>query len=196
MVQVPQRSLMSPVYNLCITHFMDKRHLIGKTGEDLAMAFLLGNKHKIVSRNFNALGGEIDLITMHKGDLHLVEVKSKKQDITSELQGGVSYETSILSFRALKYVIRETFTGNWSNFPVSLFNWRIGVSYETSLGEISTISRISTAKQQKLERAYHYLLQRHPQYHELPSQFDAIEVVMDFRKKFAIIRLTEQIMNI
>lgn len=57
---------------------MDKPSEIGYAGERLAAEYLLAEGHKILRRNYRIPGAEVDLITLCKGVLYAVEVKSMK----------------------------------------------------------------------------------------------------------------------
>ncbi|OGH83893.1 MAG: hypothetical protein A2469_04085 [Candidatus Magasanikbacteria bacterium RIFOXYC2_FULL_40_16] len=56
----------------------------GDRGEDIASSFLIKNKYKIIARNFNTRGGEIDIIAQCKTGkiktLCFVEVKTRQND--------------------------------------------------------------------------------------------------------------------
>ena len=65
-------------------HAIQNKIQKGKKGEDEACAFLEGNGHRILERNFRAERGEIDLITMDKNTLVFVEVKTGKSGVYGE----------------------------------------------------------------------------------------------------------------
>ena len=50
---------------------------LGRRGENAAEEFLRRSGHRIVTANYTGAGGEIDLITIKKGVLYFVEVKTK-----------------------------------------------------------------------------------------------------------------------
>ena len=54
-----------------------KRHITGKMGEDLAIEYLKGKEYKIIERNFQCKQGEIDIIAKDKGELVIIEVKTR-----------------------------------------------------------------------------------------------------------------------
>jgi putative endonuclease len=58
----------------------------GPAGEHATAAYLAARGHTIVERNWRGRGGELDLITLHDGILHFVEVKTRSG---SESVGGV-----------------------------------------------------------------------------------------------------------
>ena len=49
----------------------------GAAGERAAARHLTGLGHRVIERNWRGRGGEIDLITIHYGILHFVEVKTR-----------------------------------------------------------------------------------------------------------------------
>lgn len=57
---------------------MYKRHITGKTGEDIAINYLKENGYKIIERNFSCRQGEIDIIAMDKKELVIIEVKTRQ----------------------------------------------------------------------------------------------------------------------
>lgn len=57
------------------------RKRIGEVGEGLAVEWLLENGFKIMDRNIVTWGGEIDIVVMKRGILHIVEVKTTRSAI-------------------------------------------------------------------------------------------------------------------
>ena len=55
---------------------MDKT-VFGKSGESLAINFLLDVGYKIISRNFRCPSGEIDIVATDKDSLVFIEVKTR-----------------------------------------------------------------------------------------------------------------------
>jgi putative endonuclease len=55
----------------------EKRGILGRTGEDLAAAFLQRAGYTILIRNYRQKCGEIDIIAEEKGTLVFVEVKTR-----------------------------------------------------------------------------------------------------------------------
>jgi putative endonuclease len=55
----------------------EKRGILGRTGEDLAAAFLQKAGYTILIRNYRQKCGEIDIIAEEKGTLVFVEVKTR-----------------------------------------------------------------------------------------------------------------------
>ncbi|MBD3793921.1 MAG: YraN family protein [Campylobacterales bacterium] len=59
----------------------DLNRVIGNQNEELAIEFLEAEGFRILERNYYARKlGEIDIIALHEGVLHFIEVKSSKAD--------------------------------------------------------------------------------------------------------------------
>lgn len=173
---------------------MNQGHLIGQLGESLAHLYLLSKKHSIVSRNFVAHHGEIDIISLCSKIIHISEVKSSRMDISiSELEE-VSYETRINLKFVLRHKIRETIRTFLSGeLSLEMLGWGIWVSHETSTESLDLVGRVSPAKINSINSTINYFLLMHPEYSEFSLQIDIIEVLLDPRKKVCIIRCTEQV---
>ena len=57
---------------------MSTQHERGKFGEDYTADYLINRGMKIIARNFRRKGGELDIIALDKGELAIVEVKTRK----------------------------------------------------------------------------------------------------------------------
>jgi len=68
----------------------------GDAGEAAAAAHLTARGHTILDRNWRGRGGELDLVTLHDGVIHFVEVKTRR---SSETVGG-AWEAISASKRA------------------------------------------------------------------------------------------------
>jgi putative endonuclease len=53
-------------------------HDLGKSGEKIALNYLIDNKYKIVARSYRLLRGEIDIIAYDQKTLVFVEVKTRR----------------------------------------------------------------------------------------------------------------------
>ncbi len=78
------------------------KQTFGRIGEELAEQYLLGKGYKIITVNFNALGGEIDIIALKHGVLVFCEVKTK----SSMWRGAPSSQLSYTKEAALKRTAR------------------------------------------------------------------------------------------
>lgn len=54
------------------------KKLLGNTGESIASTYLQRQGYRIISRNFKARYGEIDIICIHRSTLVFVEVKTRQ----------------------------------------------------------------------------------------------------------------------
>ncbi len=59
---------------------MDKIAL-GKSGEFMASSYLQAKGHEILERGYRTKVGEIDIISLHEGTIHFVEVKTRSDTI-------------------------------------------------------------------------------------------------------------------
>ena len=50
---------------------------VGRKGEEEACSYLLRNGHRILARNWRGGHLELDIVTLHGSELHVVEVKSR-----------------------------------------------------------------------------------------------------------------------
>ena len=56
----------------------DHRRVLGKTGEEAAVQYLLRHGYHILERNYRCRFGEIDLIARDGGTLTFIEVKTRR----------------------------------------------------------------------------------------------------------------------
>lgn len=63
----------------------------GKIGEAAAEAFLKRRGHRIITVNYNTQGGELDIVSLHKGVLVFTEVKAKSSRYRGAPVGELSY---------------------------------------------------------------------------------------------------------
>lgn len=59
-------------------YIMLNNYYKGLLAEKLALIYLKINNHKIVKHRYKNKCGEIDIISLHKRQLHFIEVKSRK----------------------------------------------------------------------------------------------------------------------
>ncbi len=72
---------------------MSNAHALGKSGEEVAIAYLKKNKFKVIERGFRFHRGEIDIIAYERDTLVFIEVKTRKS-----LEFGLP-EESVTSFK-------------------------------------------------------------------------------------------------
>jgi len=53
-------------------------HDLGKSGEKIALNYLIDNKYKIIARSYRLFRGEIDIIAYDQKTLAFVEVKTRR----------------------------------------------------------------------------------------------------------------------
>ncbi len=70
---------------------MDDRKLLGKIGEDLAVAMLYAEGYRILERNFRSKTGEIDIICEKDEVIFFVEVKTRTCDVFGEPDEAVDH---------------------------------------------------------------------------------------------------------
>lgn len=78
---------------------MYQRHIIGKSGEDIAVEYLIKKGYKVIERNFYCKTGEIDIIALNNEYLVFVEVKTR-----SSTEYGVPSEA--VTKRKLEHIYR------------------------------------------------------------------------------------------
>ena len=81
-------------------------HELGKTGEDLAVAYLQGKGYQILERNWRSGHKEIDIIAQKEGVLVAVEVKTRKSDAFGEPEVAVRSEKRQKLIRAADAYVR------------------------------------------------------------------------------------------
>ena len=102
----------------------------GRTGEDVACAYLKKKKYEIIERNFTTNVGEIDIVAAHDGYVVFVEVKARRsteygapsEAVTYFKQRKISQVASqfLSKYRKLNFPVRfdvievymDTMTGN------------------------------------------------------------------------------------
>ncbi len=67
------------------------RKTLGDEGEERALLYLKQEGFSLVERNYRCRGGEVDLIVSKKGNLHFVEVKTRRNDHYGAPEEAVSY---------------------------------------------------------------------------------------------------------
>lgn len=68
------------------------RAAIGRRGEDEACRYLAGLGHRILARNWRGGRLELDIISLARDGLHIVEVKSRVAPVMAEPQRNVGRE--------------------------------------------------------------------------------------------------------
>jgi len=113
---------------------------IGDIGEKIAEKHLKKKGYKILSRNYKAHGGEIDIIAYRFGVLVYVEVKSR----TSNLYGTPAEAVDVKKVSSIKYAVRDFLTAYRKGNKIPVF-YPLG------------IERASTIRKQRLDVIEVYL---------------------------------------
>lgn len=75
---------------------MTARQKTGRTGEDLALEYLLQDGYKLLERNWHCRHKEIDLIMAHNDGIHIVEVKTRREPVGVEPEFAVDARKQFL----------------------------------------------------------------------------------------------------
>ncbi len=96
---------------------MKKTKEIGDIGENIAEKHLKRKGYKILSRNYKARGGEIDIIAYRFGVLIYVEVKSR----TNDLYGTPASAVDGQKITNIKYAVRDFLTAYRKGNKIPVF---------------------------------------------------------------------------
>ena len=100
---------------------MNSAKRLGHTGEKLVQDYLIRRGFEIVTTNYHAQGGEIDIIAKQGTDLRFVEVKSRKKKV-SHMGEAVEAVHSLKHKRLEKamYAFLETYTEQLENYSLDV----------------------------------------------------------------------------
>lgn len=59
---------------------MVRQTVIGKIGEEIALAYLLKQNYAVLAKRYRIRGGEVDIIALNKKTLICIEVKTRTQE--------------------------------------------------------------------------------------------------------------------
>lgn len=59
-------------------NIIDKKHILGKEGEEIAEQYLISKGYEIIEKNFTCKAGEIDIIALDKIEYVFIEVKTRR----------------------------------------------------------------------------------------------------------------------
>ena len=91
----------------------------GKTGEDLAAAYLKKNGYRILARNYRCPYGEVDIIAQEGGIIVFVEVKSRRSDLYGDPQHAVDlHKQKKLSLISIHYLNERNIPSDRARFDV------------------------------------------------------------------------------
>ena len=80
---------------------------IGKMGEDAAEKYLIKNKYKILKRNYNIRGGEIDIIAQKKDYVVFIEVKTRTNQSCGSGAEAVTYTKQQRIVKAAQHYLMQ-----------------------------------------------------------------------------------------
>lgn len=84
---------------------MYQRHIIGKSGEEIATKYLLKNDYTIIERNFCCRQGEIDIIAQDKNEIVFIEVKTRTNKNYGEPIEAVTYYKQKHIIKSVQYYL-------------------------------------------------------------------------------------------
>ena len=159
--------------------------LIGDLGESFGQMFLVKHNHNIIATNYRKSWGEIDIVSEKSNIIHFIEVKTSS----------VNREKDLMS-KCIKYA----FLGKASNivtratFNILYFNWKIDVTHETQDYEnYIPEERVHTWKKKRIAKTIESYLTENKISENKEWVIDIISVYLDFSRKAAIIRFTEEV---
>jgi len=80
---------------------------LGKKGENIAEAFLIKNRYKILERNLRTPFGEIDIIALDKDTLVFVEVKTRTSESFGPPHQSITYFKQQSIIRNAHYYLKR-----------------------------------------------------------------------------------------
>lgn len=102
---------------------MNLKQQIGKTGENIAVEYLLSQGYKIIERNFHGRKGEIDIIAEDGDILCFVEVKYYRQGSLRDLHEAVDLnKQKKIVMTAQKYLFMKKIEDRYTRFDVVLIS--------------------------------------------------------------------------
>ena len=77
----------------------------GNLGENIAYSFLESKGYKIITRNFNCIYGEVDIIAKDKQDIVFIEVKTRFQNCYGAPIDAVDFNKKCHIYNVAKYFL-------------------------------------------------------------------------------------------
>ena len=98
---------------------MEKRGILGRTGEQRACDYLLSRGHRILDRNWRGGHLEVDIVSEASDGIHFVEVKARTAPVQSEVADQVPLlKQKRISAAALRYLNSQSLQGQEVFFDV------------------------------------------------------------------------------
>lgn len=113
---------------------------IGDKAEDLACEYLTNLGYKIVDRNYQIRGGEIDIVTKKDEILVFVEVKARYSHVYGTPQESITAWKLKALLRTAQFYIQKI---NWGNKPYRLDLLAIDFTHSFKDPEIELIQNIT-----------------------------------------------------
>ena len=117
---------------------------LGKTGESIAIKYLIKKKYTIIDKNYRNALGEIDIIAKFKEEIIFIEVKTRKSRRYGypEEAVNISKQKKIIK-TASWYIARKGFKGNNFRFDVILIDFYSDKSKKEKIKHIKNAFFIS-----------------------------------------------------
>lgn len=96
---------------------MYKRHIVGRSGEDIAEQYLLESKYEIIERNFSCRQGELDIIAKDKSELVFIEVKTRTNNKYGNPIDAITYYKQRHIIKSIEYYL---FKHKLENIPMRI----------------------------------------------------------------------------
>lgn len=101
----------------------NRRNILGRKGEDLAVAHLLKEGYRLIERNYRNNFGEIDIIALDLSQkiptLVFIEVKTRKNDLFSHPSEAVTRKKQMqISRVAMAYLAKNNLADRAARFDV------------------------------------------------------------------------------
>lgn len=109
---------------------------VGKLGEDAAVEFLVKRGHIVLERNWRCSHHELDIITLDKSGIHIVEVKTRVAPVTAQPEDSVNaLKQKRMVAAANGYLNSEDFKNKKSSYEEVFFDV-IGVTFDRDKTDI------------------------------------------------------------
>jgi len=110
---------------------MDKRHVLGQRGEEIAARYLQHQGYHVLARNYRHERAEIDLICRHKRWLVFVEVKTRSTQSFGYPEESLSPAQASRIVEAACAFARENHLNDLFRFDMIAITWK-GSSWSLS----------------------------------------------------------------
>ena len=85
----------------------DKKHTLGKAGEQHCITHLTQNGYHIVNQNYRSRYGEIDIIAIYKHFLVFIEVKTRTNEPLDHILTSITYSKQKKITKTALYFIQD-----------------------------------------------------------------------------------------